>query len=118
MENKERIESSYNSETYTDEEVRRIAYKYMVYRSKHHVTICVCMPILLFLALSLALVGASTSLTVFYGLAGLFGVVSIVCLCTDIYTYKTYKKEEQRLRNEYGDEFLERATWFKKKRKD
>lgn len=118
MENKERIESSYNSETYTDEEVRSIAYKYMDYRTRIRLSLCIGLPVLLFFAAVLVLAGISTTFTIFYIMSGVFVATSVFLLCVDIHAYKIYKKEEQRLRNEYGDEFLERATWFKKRRKD
>ncbi len=54
-----------------------------------------------------------------YITAGIMGGVTIgLILCDIFYIYKTYKKEEQRLKNKYGDEFLEQVTWFKKRKND
>lgn len=119
MDEKERYENSHNQQEYTDKEVRRIAYKYMTFRRGHYIAVCLVLPCLLFFALLNILFGVTNKFSMYYGSAGMFGAGAVFVLRYDIfYIYKTYKKEEKRLRDKYGDEFLERTTWFKKRRKD
>lgn len=112
MDEKERYENPYTHEEYTDEEVRSLTYKYMDYKARHCVIACMAIPILSLCTLFFAITGM-------YVAAGVMGGVAIcLILCDVFWIYRAYKKEEQRLKNKYGDEFLERATWFKKRNKD
>lgn len=112
MDDKERPENLCNQETYTDEEVRSIAYKYMDYRARHRCISYMVLPVLLLGILISLIIGN-------YIVVGIIGGITIFLICCDVFwIYKVCKKEERRLRDKYGDEFLERATWFKKRKKD